>query len=260
MLIGGVTTTVKVAHLGYATVDMFVRAYYAVSAAPCKSTCDLDLRADCLSRLMVSPWRRSLDETDGPTIGGRPILSIGTVESWFSEAGLESPSDRFLFPIVQAINHLDLMQNIWKDNPELRKWRENSPSRVSVIGVAKAVDKICTELPNLINKSEDLVHGDYGKYKQLVSTAQLCLPALETSLVKRKGRAPDNWHSVARNLKVLFKEAAQTKNERIIGFSQLTGTGIPLLRSALLHLGLDKTDEQIVDALRKPRKRDRRGK
>ena len=202
-----------------------------------------------------------MDEFGGPLIRGRPALTHETVQSWFINARLKAPSIEAVTPLTEAINHLDLFQAFWSDKPEHRAWRNNAPSSLKHKSLAKAIDTICFVLPSLIDEAEAFrPDGDYQGYKNLLSSAQYCLPAFEHLLCKKRGRDCQIWHRVARNLKDLFIEAMRTTaGTRCAGFGKPTSLGIPLLRLAFQHLGLHTSDEQIVDALRPPRKRVRRG-
>ena len=197
----------------------------------------------------------SAESPDSATINGRLLLSANDVQLWFVDAKLERPQIRALLPIAQAINHLDLFRAFWSDDPVFRDRRNDNPSRLAQKRITSAIETLCEELPRELEHSKLCNPGGYEEIDQLLDLARKWLPALKAINGKKQGRAPCKWHNVARSLKKLFERAMAEGDLERHGFASATSKGLLLLQAALSHLGVRKSNDQIVEALRSPRTR-----
>ena len=192
-----------------------------------------------------------------PLVNGQPAICAEAVQQWFVKARLLAPSTENILSIVKALNHLQLHKAFWIDEPDACKWRSDNKDVRAQKRIAKAVKTICDDLPEQIRKSKNLDPKGYDTLESFLELAQIWIPNVDYLLKTKKGRKTKEWHIVARSLRKLLTAAMATAGGVKGGFASPAGKGIQILKDAFEHLGVEKTNEQIVDALRPHRSRDR---
>jgi len=197
-------------------------------------------------------------EYDGPTINGRPILSIENVQEWFREAYDVVPPQGAAAPIAQALNHCAFLASEWKSTPELKKMRRNNPSRLRGQRIHLALTTLQKDLPGLID--ETLKVFPDARTTRLVGVIAL-LDSVSTlapwfqAFDRGPGREPERWRRIARNLRPMIISALKASGVKRAGFGKPTSPAIRIVRAALDYLDVRKSHEAIVDALRIRKKR-----
>jgi hypothetical protein len=200
-------------------------------------------------------------EYDGPTINGRPALSIENVQQWFKEAYAVVPPQgeegkcffKCLALIAQSLNHCAFLQAQWKSTPEFKKMRRNNQSTLRMRRIHLALTTLQKDLPALIDDTLKVFPD--ARTTRLVSVIALLdsvntlAPGFQT-FGRRRGREPELWHRIARNLGPMIIAALKSAGVKRAGFGKSTNRAVKIMRAALDYLDVRKSDEAIVDAMR----------
>jgi hypothetical protein len=199
-------------------------------------------------------------EFDGPTLNGHPVLSVADVQAWFRTAKCDAPADAAL-AIAQMLNEYELLGALWKGTPALRKQRRTNASRLRLTRIAVALKSLQSELPIIIEDSREVFANKQsasleGLVKLLDQVNQVT-PRFQNFLPTR-GRDVEFWHVVARKVGAKIIQTFKASTGRRVGFGKPTSPAVEILRSALAYLGVTKSPEAIVDAMRPKRTRSRK--
>jgi hypothetical protein len=198
-------------------------------------------------------------EYDGPTINGRPALSIENVQQWFKEAYGVVPSQGEAAPIAQSLNHCAFLASEWKGTPELKKMRRNNPSRLRGQRIHLALETLQKDLPGLID--DYLKVFPDARTNQLVGVITLLnsvnalAPGFQ-EFARGPGREPELWHRIARNLRPMIITALKSAGVKRAGFGKSTNRAVKIMRASLDYLDVRKSEEAIVDAMRIRKRRE----
>jgi hypothetical protein len=199
-------------------------------------------------------------EHDGPTINGHPILSVDDVRKWFSKEGCIVPED-IAAGIARDLNHCAFISFDWKNTPELTAARRKNPSRLSMRRIYIALNSLQNELPVLISNTHKVFPRNpppsLVPIEALLKTVNTLEPVFRKYAPRGRGREPDLWHEIARNIGRKIADAFVEQAGRRVGLGKPTSPAIRILKSALAYLGEDQSVETIVDAVRPRRERAR---
>lgn len=199
--------------------------------------------------------------TDGPLINGHPILGINEVQQWFSDAGYEANTESAK-SLAQAINHAELFGYLWKNTSALRTQRGNDQFRLQCGRVTQALEVLRMDLPLIIEavlKVDPNVQSDnFNQLKTLLNYANTTAPSFQQFSPRGRGRQPELWHNVARNLAKNIKAILEASSSRRFGYARATSPVVRILQMALIYLNIHKSPETIVEALRPKRTRKRK--
>jgi hypothetical protein len=197
---------------------------------------------------------------DGPTVNGHPLLSEADVQKWFESVDRQVPGGAAL-SIAQMLNHYEFIGALWKSTPELREQRSANPSRLRLSRVAQALQTLEADLPTLLETAHEVLPSErleeYRPVVELLDQVRELAPRFRHSLPGR-GRGAEPWHMVARKVGDRIVETLVTSTGRRFGFGKSTSPAIKILQSALAYLGVEKSPEAIVDAMRPRRARSRK--
>jgi hypothetical protein len=207
--------------------------------------------------------RPSTKEYDGPTINGKPILSIEQVQQWFKEAHCDASFDDAKF-IAQALNHCALFAELWKNTPALKASRRNNPSYLRMTRISEALRTLQTDLPVLIDDTlkvfPDRQASGLKPVVALLDSVNLLVPGFEKYKRHGRGPEPERWHNIARNLRPRILDVFKSSG-RHAGIGKPTSPAVTVKQSALTYLGVETSQQAIVDAMRGREQRSwRRGK
>lgn len=199
------------------------------------------------------------DGFDGPTINGRPILTIEEVQEWFRAACGKVPSSETAANIARTINELDFISAHWRS--DFREDRNKNPDTLRLKRISAALKTLQSDLPVKIADTLRVFPGAAGGNQrtgiiELLNVVNAVAPAFAKFGPRgRGGRNREPWHNVARNLRPLISAAFESAGIRRAGFGRATSPGIKILSSALGRLNVNVDHETIVDALRGARER-----
>jgi hypothetical protein len=197
-------------------------------------------------------------EYDGPTINGRPILSIENVQQWFKEAYGVVPPQGEAAPIAQSLNHCAFLASEWKGTFELKKMRRNNPSRLRGQRIHEALTILQDDLLGVIDDTLKVFPD--ARTNQLVAVIALLdsvnalAPGFQ-AFARGPCREPELWHRIARNLGPMIITAIKSAGVKRAGFGKSSNRAVKIMRAALDYLDVRKSDEAIVDAMRIRKKR-----
>lgn len=191
-------------------------------------------------------------EDDGPTINGHAILGPETVQQWFVIAGTAIPRLEQAAPIAQKVNNFDLFGFIWKSTLEYKQARQKNPSMLRLRRISQALAILQKELPAAIEDTRRVNPKAEGEGLHaaiaLLELANRLEPAYRG--FRRRGREPEGWHRVARTLGPLIRAALESEGTGRAGFGKPTSPAVKVVELALGYLGVHKSCEAIVDAMR----------
>lgn len=189
---------------------------------------------------------------DGPTINGRPILDIPTVQRWFKEACDVNLTEQTAIPITQILNNYALLALTWKNTPEFNRMREGNKNRQRIRRISVALAALQKDVPVLIDDASKIAPDIPGlpALVALRDVVNVLAPAYAKFLPKGRGRKPESWHTVARTLGPLFTDAIKQTGGKRAGFGKGTSPAVGIMRSALAYLGIEASPDAIVDAMR----------
>jgi hypothetical protein len=204
--------------------------------------------------------QRLAPEYDGPTINGRPVLSLDQVRKWFADAGCTIPAEAAM-PIAQDLNHCAFVSSMWKNTPELRTARRNNPSRLSMQRIYTALKSLQDELPllirNTLNVSPKNPPPSLAPIEALLETVKNLEPGFRKYASRGRGREPDLWHNIARNIGRKIASTFTEHSGKRTGLGKPTSPAIKVLKLALTYLDERHSPDTIVDAIRPRRVRTR---
>jgi len=192
-------------------------------------------------------------EYDGPTINGRPALSIENVQQWFKEAYAVVPPQGEVAPIAQSLNHCALLASQWKSSPEFKQMRRSNPSTLRMQRIHVALTTLQKDLPVLIDDTLK-VFPDARSTRlvgviALLDSVNTLVPGFQ-KFGRGPGREPERWHRIARNLRPMIIAALKSAGVKRAGFGKPTSPAVKIMRAALDYLDVRKSSEAIVDAMR----------
>ncbi len=199
-------------------------------------------------------------DDDGPTINGRPILSVEDVQTWFGvEKCIICPE--CAAAIARDLNHCAFLSSSWKNTLELRAARRMSPFQLSMERIYTALRSLQDELPRLIPSTCKVFPIDApsstAPVEKLLAAAIEVAPGFQKFAPRGRGRSPDPWHNIARNVgRNIAKVFVENCGKRA-GLGKPTSPAIRIVKSALAYLKEDHSEEAIVDAIRSRRTRSR---
>jgi hypothetical protein len=199
-------------------------------------------------------------EYDGPTINGRPALSVENVQRWIKDAYGDHvfPSQGEAVPIVQALNHCAWLEHQWKGTPEFKQMRRSNPSKKRMQRIHLALTTLQHDLPDLI---EDHVKIDPdARTTRLVGVIALLdcansLAPIFQTYGRSPGREPELWRRIAKNIAPMIVAAVKSAGVRRAGFGKPTSPAVKIMGAALEYLEVSKSPEAIVEAVRDRKKR-----
>ncbi len=197
---------------------------------------------------------------DGPTINGRPILGVDDVQKWFAAEGCIIPPE-CAAAIARDLNHCALLSFLWKNTPELRAARGNSPSQIRMKRIYTALKSLQDELPILIANTDKASPrnppSSLAPIEALLAAAIDVAPVFQKFVPRGRGREPDPWHNVARNVGRDIAKVFVEHSNRPAGLGKPTSPAIRIVKLALAYLDEHHSEEAIVDAVRSRRIRTR---
>jgi hypothetical protein len=197
---------------------------------------------------------------DGPTINGRPALSVNEVREWFADEGCIIPVDAAT-SIAEDLNHCAFVSFMWKDSPELRAGRRKNPSLLSMQRIYTALKSLQTELPLLISNTLKVFPNNpppsLAPIKSLLDSANSLEPGFRKYAPRHGGREPVRWHNIARNVGQKIALTFAEHSGRRTGLGKPTSPAIRILKLGLAYLEEDHSEGAIVDAVRPRRVRTR---
>ena len=199
---------------------------------------------------------------DGSTINGRPILSVDEVQKWFSDEACMVPVDDAA-AIARDLNDCAFVSFLWKSTPELKTARRKNASRLSMQRIYTALKMLQNELPVLITNTLK-VHPknpppSLAPIEALLKSANDLEPGFRKYAPRGRGREPDLWHNIARNVGRKIAEAFAKHSRKRAGLGKPTSPAIKILKLALAYLEERHSEDAIVDAVRARRARARDG-
>lgn len=203
---------------------------------------------------------------DGPTVNGRPILTVETVQEWFREAFNVVPSADDAASIARDFNHCEWLVEEWK--PQYNEARRNREYVGRMARISKALTVLQVDLQKLYDDTLVAVQSPYNDegfkaFVVLLDSVKLHEPAFQ-KFKKGLGREPEKWHNLARNLGKKICDVAKKSGVNRCGLGKPTSPAILVLKRGLDWLDLDEREkvtlDRVHDACRIPRKRKRRGK
>jgi hypothetical protein len=205
--------------------------------------------------------QRSATEYVGTTINDHPILTTEEVQQWFSRANCVAPSDA-AESIAQMLNHCAFLFAQWKGTPELRASRRKNLSFLRIERIGEALRTLQTELPVLIGDTLKFSPGSRARglvpVLALLDSVNLLAPGFQRYRPRGRGREPERWHNIARNLGLHITKIFKSSAGRRVGFGKPTSLGVAIMQSALAYLRVEKSPEAIVDAMRPKRTRNKK--
>jgi hypothetical protein len=204
--------------------------------------------------------KKRRDEYDGPTVNGHPPLAAVDAQAWFEAADCIVTKEAAL-PLAQMLNHYEFVGSLWKGTHALREARRRNPTRLRHARIASALKTLQSDLPIVI-KNTVRVFPDAQASEQLrpICTLLDCVNSVAPRFEKfrpHRGREPDLWHPVARNIGAKIRDIFRAGNRRA-GFTKTTSPAVEILCNALKYLSVSQSPDAIVDAMRKPRSRSRK--
>jgi hypothetical protein len=192
---------------------------------------------------------RSRPDYDGPTINGRPILVIEEVQTWFLRAGCTIP-EYAAAPIAQDLNHCAFLSREWKSTPELRAARRKSKSLLAMQRIYRAMRSLQNDLPILIHNTLQ-VHGSsrppaLEPIEALLEIVNRLEPGFRKYAPRGRGREPDLWHKIARNVGQKIADTYEKHSGRRPGLGKPTSPAIKILESALAYLDENHSAEAML--------------
>lgn len=208
----------------------------------------------------MAKGRNTVSACDGPTINGHPILSVEDATQWFKEVGCCNPKTEAVLSLVQKLNEAEFVGFLWKSTPEFRAKRRNNPSRVRFARIAQALETLRSDLPVVVEDSlRPLSAVERSEWKHPITTlleqANAVAPVFQNFLPRGRGREPEPWHNISRNIGSDIKKILLASGRRQAGLGKPTSPTVKVLKSALAYLGVNKSPEAIVDAIRPKRTR-----
>jgi len=201
--------------------------------------------------------RSSVKEYDGPTINGKPILSIEQVQQWFAKAHCDASFDDAKL-IAQSLNHCALLSALWRNTPALKASRRNNPSLLRMIRIGEALRTLQTDLPVLIDDTlkvfPDRQASGIMPATALLNSVNLLAPGFQKYRPYGRGPEPERWHNIARNLGPRILDVFKSSGRRS-GFGKSTSPAVAVMQSALSYLDVEASQETIVEAMRPKRTR-----
>jgi hypothetical protein len=191
-------------------------------------------------------------EYEGPTINGKPILGIETVQRWFKDACGVFLTEEAARPLARMLNDYALLEETWKNTPEFNRMRENNKSRQRVQRISVALAALQKDVPALIDDTVKIApeHPGLGAVVNLRDAVNVLAPAFQKFLPKGRGRKPESWHGVIRRLGPMVKDAIKQSGGKRAGFGKATSPAVGIMQSALAYLGIETSPDAIVDAMR----------
>ena len=190
---------------------------------------------------------------DGPTVNGKPLLTVEVVEQWFKEAYGCIPSPEEATSLAKDINHCAFLSVHWK--PEFNKQRRGSADVLRMERIGLALTALKKDIPVLIANNIAVRPGPPDERLVVLLSSVSSLEPLFQLYRPRRGRQPELWHNVARNLGRKIIETAKADGVKRPGLGAPTSPAIGILKNALGFLGLETTVEAICDAVRPTRNR-----
>lgn len=204
---------------------------------------------------------RATTEDIGTTINGRPILTTEDVQRWFIQAECVAPVDA-AESIAQMLNHCAFLSMHWENTPELRAKRRNNLSLLRAKRIGEALRTLQTDLPGLIDDTLEALPssraGGLAPVQTLLESVNLLAPGFQKYRPRGRGRESERWHNIARNLGPHITKIFKSSAGKRVGFGKPTSPGITIMQLALAYLGVDRSPEAIVDAMRTKRRRIRK--
>ena len=201
-----------------------------------------------------------LPENAGPNLNGHPPLSIAKVRSWFRDVDC-TVADATALPIAGLINEYAFNGMLWR--PEFHELRRNNASRKRNRRIAVELAKLKVDLRQMLDDVRRVVprerHHQWQPGFDLLALVDQIMPYFDQHLPQR-GREPDPWHTVARKIGAQIVDAFKASGIRRASLAKPTSPAVEVLRRALAYLGIRRSVETIVDAVRPKRTRKRRGK
>jgi hypothetical protein len=202
-------------------------------------------------------------DAEGATINGRPALTLESVQQWFSDAFHVVPEVGAVAPIARAVNHCALLESHWKRTPEFDEMRRSNPSMLCMRRIAEALTTLQNDLPVLIEDTRNVIGDKQSEGLSAVIALLDAINPLAEGFQKFRqrgaGREVDPWHNIARNLRPLILDALKSAGVKRAGFGKAeTSKAIRIVKSALAYLGVQATEQAIVEAMR-TRSRARKG-
>ena len=196
---------------------------------------------------------------DGPTLNGHPVLSIEDAKQWFKEVGCD-PKTEAVVSLVKKLNELEFVGRLWKNTPAFRALRRSNPSYLRHVRVARALETLRSDIPNIIDDSlrtRSPIERSEWKHPMttLLDYAILVAAAFQKFLPRGRGREPELWHNVARKIATDITEILEASGRRPAGLGKPTSPAVKVARSALAYFGINKSEEAIVEAIRPKRRR-----
>jgi hypothetical protein len=192
-------------------------------------------------------------EYDGPSINGRPALSIGDVQQWFKDTYDVVPPQSEAATIAANLNHCLFLEAQWKSTPEFKKMRRNNQSTLRMQRIHLALTTLQKDLPALIDDTLKVFPD--GRTTRLVGVIALLdsvdslAPGFQT-FGRGPGREPELWRRIARNLGPMIIKALKSAGVKRAGFGKPTSPAVKIMRAALDYLDVRKSHDAIVDAMR----------
>jgi hypothetical protein len=204
---------------------------------------------------------QSQSDYEGPTINGHPILGVDEVRQWFVDAGCKIPVEAAV-PIAQDLNGCALVSFMWKSAPELKAERRKSPSRQSMQRIYAALKALQNELPVLIANTlkvhPKIPPPSLAPVETLFKIVNDLEPRFRKYAPHGRGREPDLWHNIARNVGRKIADAYTKHSGRRVGLGKPTSPAIRILKLAMAYLDENHSEDAIVDAVRHRRTRVRK--
>jgi hypothetical protein len=191
-------------------------------------------------------------EYDGPTMNGRLILDIETVQLWFKGACGVSLTKEAAKPVAQKLNDYALLAMTWKNTPEFNRMRENNKGRQRMQRISVALATLQKDIPALIDDTVKIApeHPAMASVVALRDAVNVLAPGFQKFLPKGRGRKPEAWHGVARKLGPMFKDAIKQSSGKRAGFGKATSPAVGIMQLALAYLGIEASLDAIADAMR----------
>lgn len=197
------------------------------------------------------PTADALFET---TVNGVPVLTVGDVQGWFEKYNCSAPAD-LVGTFAGMLNHCAFLNSAWKNATELGAKRRNNASLKRIARIAEALHTLQADLPVIIEEAKAVSAGAPDATIALLESVRLFTPALEKFRPRGRGRQPELWRNIARNLGPTVLQIFKSSSRRRVGFGKPTSAGVDIIRLALEYLGVHKSREAIVDAMRPKRSR-----
>ncbi len=191
-------------------------------------------------------------EYDGPTINCKPILDIGTVQQWFKDVRVVGLTGEAAAPIAAFLNEAAFLSSQWKNTSEFNEMRKNDKGRQRMRRVSCALATLEKDIPALIDDTMRIApeHPALAPVVALRDAVEVLAPGFQKFLPKGRGRNPESWHNIARKLGPMLTEAIKRSGPKRAGFGKVTSPAVRIMHSALGYLGIAKSCEAIVDAMR----------